>query len=992
MNRKIIYLLTGLLLACFTTMAGVIDQTIKLKLGTNNNEMYQIVPASNTDLAIVLEADGKIGTAEIASLDVSTYAKSLWTIHVDGYDQGQAPKFDFMNKMYGYMLDIAMEGVMATVGVHIPSPQLSVGGSINGWAFSATYKDGVEKAKPLFSYYVPDSVVALKWDGQSNAIVGIKLGANEIKKITENDKSYLFSLKKPAHIPLNAEALNTMLGVKPKDTSFNLKFKEEANPNVLANELMAHDTTGNGLSGYVTLTNKETDNYIRVDTSYTDVNGTSLIQLTDTTTVESYAKATASGGSPADLGTNNYLFKFEYAPASDSLYITVKGAILTKEDKPWSESAVINDNTDSDTLHIYIHNQESANYLTVGKDTTKITLGLGLSDCMGEVTRTTVLNSDLCVIKSTDGQYLSVPLDGDTAVQWVTLDENVNVWAMPSFQWVVEKDVSSSPYSPIKITNREFPDIDTTNIRLDKETPVKFTDSKGMSKDIMPDGFIAASAEVKADSCLGYKSLDAEELKTTQYKFRKLDESSDKSYIGINTKENDPSLYNGSETAFVLQRDGTQEENYGYTSKKVFGLKPLVRNIYTLKTYNAKQIAGKQAENVILNNQGQYIISGSGTPAKFLLRASNEKTIDGKEITFYTFIGIGTNKGDTVKVGIDDTDQTLIGQQMIRSSAVAFSVEVFKIEATLSSEAPVVNGWYTKPVTLTAPGGYTIALKNNSNYAPSFVWDTEGSNNVAYSLEPDGIGSTIEKTVTIKLDQVDPEISASVDGLDFTLSLSDQADGSGVARLYIDGNEVRINAGATSYSSTGSPGIHTAVLLDGAGRSATVEFTLAEKPGPVYYTVILPALVGILTDPPANSYDVKSGDTFEFRLAFENGYFLHSKPVVKVNGTAIQPRAVDGKYVIQDIQEDKTVSVEGIVRDDAVANMLIDAGIHIRAVGRAIYISLPTPQDCRLTDLSGKIIRQLQLIPGENCIDGLKTGIYILNLGNLPGVKVICKD
>ena len=918
---------------------------------------------------------------------MSTYAKSLWTINVDAYNQGQAPKFDFTNKMYGYLLGIAMEGVIETVGAHIPSPQLSVGGSINGWSFSATYADGVEKAKPLFSYYRADSVVALKWDEQSKAIVGVKLGANKVKEITEKDTSYLFSLKKPEHITLNAEALNTMLGVKLKDTSFNLKFKEEANPNVLANELMAHDTTS--LSGYVTLTNKETGNYIRVDTSYTDINGTPLIQLTDTTTAESYEKAVASGGSPADLGTNNYLFKFEYAPASDSLYITVKGAILTKEDKPWSESAVINDNTDSDTLHIYIHNLKSTNYLTVGKDTTKITLDL--SNYVATVTKTTI-PSNLYVIKNTDGQYLSVPLDGDTAVQWVTLDKYVNVWAMPSFQWVVEMDVNSSPYSPIKITNREFPDIDTTNIRLDKETPVKFTDSKGSSKDIMPDGFIAASAEVKADSCLGYKSLDAEELKTTQYKFRKLDESSDKSYIGINTKENDPGLYNGSETAFVLQRDGTQEENYGYTSKKVFGLKPLVRNIYTLKTYNAKQIADKQAKNVILNNQGQYIISDSDTPAKFLLRASNEKTIDGKEITFYTFIGIGTNEGDTVKVGINDTDQHLISQQMNESSSAAFSVEVFKIEATLSSETPAVNDWYTKPVTLTAPGGYTIALKNNSNYAPSFVWDTEGINNVAYSLKPDGVGSTIEKTVTIKLDQVDPEISASVDGLDFTLSLSDQADGSGVARLYIDGNEVRINAGATSYSSTGSPGIHTAVLLDGAGRSATVEFTLAEKPGPVYYTVILPALVGILTDPPANSYDVKSGDTFEFRLAFENGYFLHSKPVVKVNGTTIQPRAVDGKYVIQDIQEDKTIKIEGIVRDDAVANMLINADIHIRAVGRAIYISLPTPQDCRLTDLSGKIIRQLQLIPGENCIDGLKTGIYILNLGNLPGVKVICKD
>lgn len=986
MNRKIIYLLIGFLLACFTTMANIIDQTIKLKLGANEG-MYQIVSSANNDLAIVLEADGKISTANIASLDASTYAKSLWVIHVDGFDQGQAPKFDFTNKMYGYLLDVAMEdGMGDALGGGVSSPQLSVGGSINGWAFSSIYAIGVETDKPLFSYYKTDSVVALKLDEINKVIVGVKLGADKVKTITDGDPAYRFSFKKPAHIPLNAEALNTMLGAKPKGTSFNLKFKEEANPNVLANELIAHDS----LSGYVTLTNKETGNYIRVDTSYTDVNGTPLIQLTDTTSAESYLRAMASGGSPVNLGTNNYLFKFEYAPASDSLYITVKGAILTKEDdKAWSESAVINDNTDSDTLHIYIHNLESTNYLTVGKDTTKITLGL--SNYIVTGTRTTV-PSDLYVIKSTDDQYLSVPLDGDTAVQWVTLDKNVNVWAMPSFQWVVEMDVNSSPYSPIKITNREFPDVYKTNIRLDKEIPFELIDSKNVSKDIMPTDFIAASAEVKADSCLGYKSLDAEELKTTQYKFRKLDEFSDEEYIGINTTEDDPGLYNGSETAFVLQQEGTPEEEYGYTSRKVFGLKPLVRNIYTLKTYNAKLIAGQEANTVILDSNGQFIISDSDTPAKFLLRSSNKKTIDGKEITFYTFISIGTNEGDTVKVGIDDSDQGLISQQMNESSAAAFSVEVFKIEAALSSETPAVNDWYTTPVTLTAPGGYTIALKGDPDYARSFVWDGEGSNDVTYSLKPDGIGKTIEKTVTVKIDRIDPEISASVDWLDYTLSLSDQENGSGVARLYIDGHEVQIEAGATSYSNTGCWGPHTAVLFDGAGNSATVDFTLVDDGKRDHYTIVLPAVVGVLTDPPADSYEVKTGNDFEFRLALESGYFLHSKPVVKVNGTAIQPRAVDGKYVIQDIQENKTVSVEGIVRDDAVANMLIDAGIHIRSVGQAIYIDLPTPLNCRLTDLSGKVIRRLQLFPGENCIDGLTTGLYIVNLGDLPGVKVVCKD
>lgn len=82
----------------------------------------------------------------------------------------------------------------------------------------------------------------------------------------------------------------------------------------------------------------------------------------------------------------------------------------------------------------------------------------------------------------------------------------------------------------------------------------------------------------------------------------------------------------------------------------------------------------------------------------------------------------------------------------------------------------------------------------------------------------------------------------------------------------------------------------------------------------------------------------------------------------------------------------------GYRKDDPVANAQINADIRIRSVGRMIYIDLPAPLSCRLTNLAGKTIRRLQLSSGENCIDGLAAGIYIINLTDMPGIKVICKE
>ncbi|MDD6211253.1 MAG: InlB B-repeat-containing protein [Bacteroidales bacterium] len=91
----------------------------------------------------------------------------------------------------------------------------------------------------------------------------------------------------------------------------------------------------------------------------------------------------------------------------------------------------------------------------------------------------------------------------------------------------------------------------------------------------------------------------------------------------------------------------------------------------------------------------------------------------------------------------------------------------------------------------------------------------------------------------------------------------------------------------------------------------TVELSAFFEPIPSY-TVELPRIKGVVAT-AAEGYDaenVPEGGVFKFKVELLESY-SQSVPVVKVNGTEI--RKSEGVYVIDDIREDKTVTVEGVV-------------------------------------------------------------------------------
>ena len=668
MNKKFSTLLAGLALVSSVASAAV-NPDIKLQVGPNEG-LYQIAKG---DSVLAIDADGNFVFKEGAAVLAADLASTLWCVNIDAQSQGQNPKFDFTNKKEGRLLEVFMDEALKELAEETASSPLAVNdeADINGWAFSSTYAEGIEEEKPLYSYFTADSVIALEQVGDD--LVAMKYGADKVGDIAAK-----YTLKKPSRITLNAAALNTMLGLNANGTSFKLTFEQTANPNVFANELTAvKDTTVAGDADYVIVANKSTGKYLRVDSAYNNTTGVKFVMLTDTTKAATYlADEAAALAATSGLG-NKYAFKFEYAPASDSVFITVAGARLVKEDGlSWADSY---ESTNRDSLHVYVQDLVSSKVLTVGTDSVSTYIKLGFGTC-GEApasTKTTI-PSDLYVIKSTDGKYLAAPIHGDSTVQWVTLEKNVNVWTMPAFQWVVEKQNERSETSKINITNREFgklvKNFTGVGVQLDtnKDEYAVVVDSKGVSKAVNVESFTAATSAIKSDSLLGYKYLDNEDLLVTRYKFRYLHEFSDDYYAGVNTEENDSILYVGAKSGFSLKQSAT-DETYGYTSTAVADLKPLYRKVYTLKIRNAKLIFGAKADSVVLDKEGRFAVSEKVTPITFLLKANNEKAIDEKETLFYAFIKTGA---DTVKVGTDDNNLWMKSQLMTESRTSAFSVEV----------------------------------------------------------------------------------------------------------------------------------------------------------------------------------------------------------------------------------------------------------------------------------------------------------------------------
>lgn len=139
-----------------------------------------------------------------------------------------------------------------------------------------------------------------------------------------------------------------------------------------------------------------------------------------------------------------------------------------------------------------------------------------------------------------------------------------------------------------------------------------------------------------------------------------------------------------------------------------------------------------------------------------------------------------------------------------------------------------------------------------------------------------------------------------------------------------------------------------------------------------YYTVTLPEVEGARLD-KTGSHTVEEGSSFPFRLTLDADYD-RSQPVVTIDrrGTeTLTPEVqADGslKYRIRDVEQDLTVSITGIVRNDdpTAAGSVPAANVRVRSFGNLLHITVPAPTSARLYDFQGRLLRTALLPAGSS--------------------------
>ena len=669
MNKKFSTLLAGV--ALFGATSAFAGNNVPSLIEGTNDGLYQL---KTGNLYLAVNTKGELVTVDNVTAD--NVASTLWCTTVTVENQGKAPIYDFVNKGAEALLSVTMDD-FAKNAMETTKNSL-VGGEIAGWAFSGTYANALETNRPLYSYFQEDSVVGLVLEGTN---VRLKKAGGKATDIS-GAKFATFTLVEADGIALNAKQINTKLGIQDAANGVKLTFNPDRNNTSLENPFsdvafIAKDTRD---GSFVYVTRKADNQYLHVDTAYTNVNSDKFLAF-------NYKKALSKD--LADQGK----FLFTYFPSHDSLVIQVKQATrLSASVKDWKEALKNGDKT------IINQNEDDKNYVTVQDlvkadeirivtiaDVKETDITLGFTGCVQAGTDKVSLEDGLYVIQNAEtNKYLASPIHVDGAAsEWVTVDKaEQNVMHMPAYQWVVLKTKTSEYFlstSPVNVTNREYPSLknpayNTTDKVLKNGASWQLTQAEGSKlyycKALSSDSLVITKITDKnilGDKYLGYKYLTDDELMITNYAFN---------YFNPYTMDKYIAQVEGDTTLNALQEEATffelvkQNNNktvaYGYTvdatvQARIEGLAQLERATYQIK-------AGKNM--IAVGKENRYVLTENLAPATFYFKENNET----EKGCYYAFIDADDVEKDTKgnvlsfnnKLGVADQSlKALLQEQVI---------------------------------------------------------------------------------------------------------------------------------------------------------------------------------------------------------------------------------------------------------------------------------------------------------------------------------------
>lgn len=481
-----------------------------------------------------------------------------------------------------------------------------------------------------------------------------------------------------------------------------------------------------GTSEYLRLGEKENaTKYLRVDTTVYNEAGNPYL-----TFAYSAAKEYNNAGYTT-IDKRQHHFRMVYLPSVDSLIVNVEAAFIPKKGdnlKDWStwgpivvsddspanialnhnkpEAAGVND----DPTYLVVQNLTETKYcLTVGKTPVQIHIGLNFTGCtITDDNRTTL--QGLFVIKNEKGEYLHAPIFTDTtsvntefsAPQWVKLENYVDPFQMPSFQWVVEKQGNTnSTVARVNITSREYgTDIPVENTQLfTNESAEVFGKKVTAEKD---KGFIPVPEAQRKDAYLGYKHIPEDIAKLRTYTFEYLHFSGiEDHFLSVKNHKTDSSLYIQKDAADAFELSPYHHDlnddkvwsyapvKYGYagalnqTIEKGY-IAELVRTAYTLKIkegsklYNTNKVVVKGKDE----DRNHFVVTSAdaaknyiedGDSAVFYLKTNNTK--EGRN--YYALVDTSSlNSAPTLKLGVADNESWAKAENIHEIRTSAFAVEL----------------------------------------------------------------------------------------------------------------------------------------------------------------------------------------------------------------------------------------------------------------------------------------------------------------------------
>ncbi|GHV52885.1 hypothetical protein FACS1894181_16360 [Bacteroidia bacterium] len=250
---------------------------------------------------------------------------------------------------------------------------------------------------------------------------------------------------------------------------------------------------------------------------------------------------------------------------------------------------------------------------------------LGLGGCVNENLFESI-DEGLYVIVNTAGLALGVPINTDTlAWQRSTYPPVLtNLYGiqdpqqMPSYQWVVKKIRQSRPdYSPIRIINREFPNIYYSPVQLLKGQNTVIDDAHAPNIAIAKSFFTKVDKKYSTDEHLGYFYIDDRTARLSSYDLNYLHSFDAERYLGVGSapgKANGLAIQpNPFQWTFVpvqyRNASGTPITDavaYGYTPStddtKKLDIAQLKRTAYTIR--NGSATAGQV---LFIDNQKTYV-------------------------------------------------------------------------------------------------------------------------------------------------------------------------------------------------------------------------------------------------------------------------------------------------------------------------------------------------------------------------------------------------